>query len=153
MPAPSKPATARLSRLAARECLNFNLRKADRAVSQAYDKAIASSGLKGTQFTLLNAISLGGGASISSLAEALIMDRTTLTRNLAPLERDSLIEVVAGTDRRTRTVRLTRRGRTLLAKTLPLWHAEHQRLKSDLGAGATARLIEQLQTVVGIAAR
>jgi DNA-binding MarR family transcriptional regulator len=153
MPTRPNTKTARLSRMAANECVNFNLRKADRAVSQVYDKAIASSGLKGTQFTLLNAVSLTDGASISSLAHAMVMDRTTLTRNLAPLERDGLIEIVAGTDRRTRSVAITSSGRTLLNETLPLWHAEHRRLKSDLGAAATSRLIEQLQIVVGIAGR
>lgn len=153
MSTPNKSTTTRLSRLAARECLNFNLRKADRAVSQVYDKAIAESGLKGTQFTLLNAISLSGGASISTLAQAMVMDRTTLTRNLTPLERDGLIEIVVGADRRTRSVEITRRGRALLDKTLPLWHAEHQRLKTELGAAAATRLIEHLEAVVGIATR
>jgi DNA-binding MarR family transcriptional regulator len=145
--------TSQLSRLAAGECLNFNLRKADRAVSQAYDKAIAAGGIKGTQFTLLNGISLAGGASISSLADAMVMDRTTLTRNLAPLERDGLVKVVAGTDRRTRSVEISAKGRALLDRVLPLWHSAHQRLKSDLGAKATTRLIEQLQAVVAAAGR
>lgn len=153
MPSRGNIDSSQLSRLAAAECLNFNLRKADRAVSQAYDKAIASGGIKGTQFSLLNGISLSGGASISSLADAMVMDRTTLTRNLAPLERDGLVEVVAGTDRRTRSVAITPKGRALLNRILPLWHAEQQRLKNALGAKTAARLLAQLQAVVAAAGR
>jgi DNA-binding MarR family transcriptional regulator len=145
--------TSRLSRLAAEECLNFNLRKADRALSQAYDKAVAAGGIKSTQFTLLNGISLSGGASISSLAAAMVMDRTTLTRNLAPLARDGLVDVVAGTDRRTRSVAITPKGRALLGRLLPLWHAEHERLRHALGAAATAGLLAQLRAVVGVAGK
>lgn len=151
MAASKKWNSARLSRLAAGECLNFNLRKADRAVSQIFDRAIADSGLKSTQFMLLNGVSLTDGASISALAEAMVMDRTTLTRNLAPLERDGLVAIVAGSDRRTRSVEITARGRRLLDKTLPLWHSAQRRLTRALGAADAARLIEQLQAVVGAA--
>jgi DNA-binding MarR family transcriptional regulator len=153
MPAGKTTSTVQLSRLAASECLNFNLRKAVRAISQAYDRAIASGGIKGTQVTLLNGISLAGGASISSLAEAMVMDRTTLTRNLTLLERDGLVKVVAGSDRRTRSVEITSKGRALLDSVLPLWHSEHQRLNDALGAETTTRLLAQLQAVVGAAGK
>lgn len=143
--------STRLSRLAAGECLNFNLRKADRAVSQVYDKALAGSGLKSTQFMLLNGVALSGGASISTLAEAMVMDRTTLTRNLAPLERDGLIAIVPGADRRTRAVEITAKGRARLESTLPLWHAAQRRLTRALGTANADRLLEQLRSVVGAA--
>lgn len=148
-----KPEGAHLGRLAAAQCLNFNLRKADRAVSQIYDKAIAASGLKTTQFMLLNEISLAGGASISSLAEAMVLDRTTLTRNLAPLERDGLIEISEGADRRTRSVHITTRGSALLNEALPLWHSAQRQMTGRLGAEQSRRLIAQLQAVVGMADR
>jgi DNA-binding MarR family transcriptional regulator len=151
MASSKKAKTARLSRLAAGECLNFNLRKADRVVSQAFDKAIAGSGLKSTQFMLLNGVARTDGAGISALAEAMVMDRTTLSRNLAPLERDGLIAVVPGEDRRTRTVEITAKGRRVLEKTLPLWHTAQRRLTRAIGAGEATRLLEQLRAVVGAA--
>lgn len=151
MAARKKSRITRLSRLAAGECLNFNLRKADRAVTQVYDKALTSCGLRSTQFMLLNGVALGGGASISSLAEAMVMDRTTLTRNLAPLEREGLVAVVPGADRRTRSVELTRSGRRLLDEALPLWHAAQRRLARTLGGGAANRLVEHLQAVIAAA--
>ena len=151
MAASTRSKSVRLSRLAAGECLNFNLRKADRAVSQAYDKAIAASGLKSTQFMLLNGIALADGASISTLADAMVMDRTTLTRNLSPLERDRLVAIVAGTDRRTRAVEITAKGRRLLNRTLPLWHSAQRRLTRAIGAAEASRLVEGLRAVVDAA--
>ena len=146
-----KSDSARLSRRAARECLNFNLRKADRAVTQIYDQAIAASGLKSTQFMLLNGVARTDGTSISALADAMVMDRTTLTRNLAPLERDGLVSIVPGADRRTRAVAITARGRRLLDEALPLWHSAQRRLTRALGRDAADRLVAGLRAVVSAA--
>ena len=67
-------------------CTFANLRKASRTVSQAYNDALRPAGLKATQFTLLATLNKRGEVSVSELAAALVMDRTTLTRNLKPLE-------------------------------------------------------------------
>ena len=69
--------------------------------------------------TLLAAISNSEPTTISQLGERLVMDRTTLTRNLRPLEKVHLIEIAPGEDRRTREVRLTAKGGKALAKGLP----------------------------------
>src|SRR5262249_62214451 len=85
-----------------RRCAIFNLRKASRAMTRMYDQEIASSGLRATQFTMLVAVGLAAPANLSRLAEILGADKSTLSRNLAPLERDGLIASAAGGDRRKR---------------------------------------------------
>ena len=103
------------------DCLCFNLRKTMRAVSRLYDASLAPLGLKNTQFSLLAVLDGIGPSTVSNLAEYMVMERTTLTRNLRPLERDGLLSLAAGADRRQRVAKLTPAGRKLLAKALPLW--------------------------------
>src|SRR5918994_5013719 len=101
-----KVASTKLEEVA-RACACANLRKAARAVTQLFDAALAPSGLKSTQFTLLVTSRLSGEATINGLAERMAMDRTTLSRNLKPLVRDGLLEVSPGGDGRTRLVRIS----------------------------------------------
>ena len=86
----------------AKNCTNFNLRKATRAVTHLYDEMLKPSGLRSTQYSLLTVLSLGEAETISNLAHKLVMDRTTLTRNLQPLKSQGWIKRVPGEDRRTR---------------------------------------------------
>jgi DNA-binding MarR family transcriptional regulator len=85
-------------------------------------------GLRSTQFTLLVAVALLGEAPVTELSRALVMDRTTLARNLKPLESLGLLTIEAGTeDRRRHLVQLTERGCQALARALPYWEqAQHQ---------------------------
>lgn len=104
------------------ECALFNMKRADRAISKIYAKHLSPVGLKGTQFTILMVLSNLSDATISMTAELLVMDRTTLTRALKPLERDGLVEVIPGEeDRRIRYVSITTNGRVLLERAIPLW--------------------------------
>ena len=77
-------------------CACFNLRKAMRTVTHLYDEALKPAGLRATQFTVLASTRNLGPVSVNQLAEKMVMDRTTLTRNLKPLERDGLIAVRQG---------------------------------------------------------
>lgn len=104
------------------ECTCFNLRKAARAVTQLYDKALRPTGLRTTQFTLLVGISMLGTVTVTRLAEIGVMDRTTLTRNLKPLERKGLIQITHGKDQRTRVATITEEGQKALVQALPLWN-------------------------------
>ena len=98
------------------------MRRSTRQVTQFYDDALRRSGLRITQFTLLASVAELGTTSQLPLAERMGMDRTTLTRNLALLERDGLLETKQGRgDRRERIVSLTKAGRRALAKAMPLW--------------------------------
>jgi len=88
-------------------CTNANLRKTSRAITQLYDEFLRPSGLLGTQFRLLGAVAANSSIALTPLAEALALDPTTLARNLKPLERDGLVEISIGEDRRTRLVTIT----------------------------------------------
>ncbi len=132
------------------ECTCFNLRKAARAVTQYYDEVLKPSGLRATQFTLLVAAHNAGPITINRLAERLVMDRTTLTRNLKPLERQRLIQIVSGEDRRTRAVTLTERGHEVLAQALPLWEQAQVEVVGGLGRERWSDLLGHLSATVAL---
>src|SRR4051812_38930012 len=92
---------------AVQRCTCFNLRKAARAVTQLYDEVMRPTGLRATQFSLLSVVWIAGRISITALAEAAVMDRTTLKRNLELLERAGLVRIQPGEDARVREVSLT----------------------------------------------
>ena len=102
-------------------CMGMRVRRASRVVANHYDKHLKPSGLKGTQFTLLNTIFMNPGANIGKLADILGLDRTTLNRNLKPLERKGWIRSGSGKDPRTRTLKLTNEGTGILKNALPFW--------------------------------
>ncbi len=133
---------------AATVCACFNLRKASRIVTQMYNRMLRPSGLQATQLNLLVAVALAGPISVSDLAHALVMDRTTLTRNLMPLQSKKLIEVVAGEDRRRRVVALTERGRKNVARALPLWEQAQAQLIQGLGRRRWQALLADLGAIV-----
>jgi DNA-binding MarR family transcriptional regulator len=119
------------------DCGCFNLRRAARRVTQVYDHALAPAGLKATQLSLLAVLQgdiTGEGIAMTRLAEKLGMDRTTLTRNLAVVERDGLVAVRTGDDPRSRLVVLTQAGRTALEKAAPLWVKVQAELAHQTGA-------------------
>jgi DNA-binding MarR family transcriptional regulator len=132
---------------AARECTANSLRRASRQVSAAFDKAIEETGLRGTQFTLLTALAIGKEMPLTRLAEVLSLDRTTLTRNLAPLERDKLVESRATPDGRVRKVALTERGQQTLERALPRWEAAQKRVVDSLGERKWKELMSVLESL------
>lgn len=118
------------------DCSCFNLRRAARRVTQVYDHALAPSGLKATQFTLLVVLEgadAGEGIAMTRLAEKLGMDRTTLTRNLGVVERDGLVTVRIGDDPRSRLVALTKAGRAAFNRAAPLWARAQAELARHIG--------------------
>lgn len=131
-----------------RFCTGANLRKASRVITQAFDGALQPVGLKSTQFTLLATLSKSGEQPLTQLAEVLVMDRTTLTRNLKPLLVKGLVEDRPGNDRRVRKIALTEAGRTALERAMPLWQAAQRRLVKSLGANRWSGLINDLSAVV-----
>ncbi len=134
----------------ARNCLCFNLRKSARALTQLYDGALRPIGLRITQFSLLVGSCYFGSITLKQLADTMGMDRTTLTRNLMPLQRKGLVHVQPGPDRREREVRLTPKGQAILAKALPLWKKTQRRMVNDLGHDNVARLLGDLWTTFEI---
>jgi DNA-binding MarR family transcriptional regulator len=105
----------------AESCMGMRVRKAARVVANHYDKHLKPAGLKGTQFTLLNTIFMNPAANIGKLADIMGLDRTTLNRNLKPLDGKGLIRSGSGKDPRTRTLKLTNEGTKMLQNALPYW--------------------------------
>src|SRR5215470_18154900 len=114
-------------------CACHKARAAARAVTRAYDDALRPSGLRATQFAVLVAVGIDGAMSIAALANFLSMDRTTLTRNLKPLEKEGLIAVGPEGWRRSRTLEITKKGRSRVREALPLWERAQASLKRKLG--------------------
>lgn len=136
-------------------CAATRVRQAARAVSQHYDAVMRRSGLVRTQFTVLVAASLAGpdGATMTALARALVLDRTALTRALAPLEKAGLVRVAPSSgDARVRLVRLTPAGARKLERALDLWEEAQASFRSRAGTewpethARLGRLVEALTT-------
>jgi DNA-binding MarR family transcriptional regulator len=122
-----------LARTLLETCLCHNVRMASRVVSRAYDEALRPTGLRATQIAVLAAVGARGALSIKSLADSLEMERTTLTRNLKPLEEQALVSISPEGRHRSRTLTLTTAGKAALLKALPLWEKAQQSSMHQLG--------------------
>jgi DNA-binding MarR family transcriptional regulator len=129
-------------------CNCLALRQASRYVTQFYDQLLASSGLRTTQFSILIRLRLAGPMTINALAKALVMDRTTLGRNILPLEREGLIDVVSGrADRRSKILRLTKAGAARLRAARAGWTQAQAKFEAAFGGRRAAGLRALLQAV------
>jgi DNA-binding MarR family transcriptional regulator len=139
----------------AQSCVCFNLRRGARAVTQYFDALFQPYGLRATQFTLLGALAIAASQeqplSISQIAALMVMDRSTLTRNLQPLERAGLVKVELGADRRTRVASITDEGRARLAQVLDQWQQGQSHFVNQLGPTAINELLEKIAMVVDAA--
>lgn len=115
-------------------CVGFNTRRATRLITQYYDKALAPAGLRSTQYSLLNALSMLGETSMQDISTIMAMDRTTLTRNLSPLVKKGLVKVSVGSDRRSRPITVTAKGKSTLEKALPYWQEAQSHILDAVGA-------------------
>src|ERR687892_1580813 len=129
-------------------CACFNLRKVTRAVTQLYDEMLRPAGLRVTQFSLLVAVRMAGPVGVTRLAEITVMDRTTLTRNLELLQKQGLIEIAAGADRRSRIVTITAEGNGAIAEALPFWKKAQSHVVNSLGQERWADMLTDLGELV-----
>lgn len=125
----------------------FALRKVTRAVTQFYDRHLEPADIRSTQFNLLLTLTASAGKTLTEMAGGLVMDRTTLTRNLKPLEKDGLITTTKLSDRRTKGYILTEKGRLAIERGVPLWQKAQQQVTSQLGDDRYKRLLEELRVV------
>lgn len=131
-------------------CLCTKLRRASRGVTRLYDEALADVGLNAAQFSLLRNLQRLGQPSISALAEAMGLDRSTLGRNLRVVEGRGLVQLDEGADQRSRQVALSDAGRQVLEQGAPLWERAQQQLALRLGAdkrAALLALLDDLETI------
>ena len=126
------------------DCAVNALRKAERAATQIYDDALRPTGLRITQLNVLIAIRKLEPISVKKLARSIVMDRTTLTRNLKPLEREGLIQLNTAEDRRVREVSLTAAGHRELNRAYRYWEQAQSRLLRQLGARRMRGLVTEL---------
>jgi DNA-binding MarR family transcriptional regulator len=115
------------------DCASYQIRRLSRQITQAYDRHLSACGLTTTQFALLTAINTNGPVAVTALAEALGMDRTTLTRLIKPLEREGLVMIAPSKDRRIRVVALTDGGRERFERGIPHWKDAYRELRDRIG--------------------
>ncbi len=114
-------------------CLCLHAQRAARALARRFDEVLRPVGLTNGQFSLLMALNRPVPPPMKPVAELLAMDRTTLTAALKPLERRGLVSIeVDPEDRRSRRLRLTDRGREVLAAGVPIWRETHRAVESGL---------------------
>ena len=136
------------TRLKPELCNCLALRQASRHVTQFYDQFLAAAGLRTTQFSILARLRRLGPTTISVLAADLVMDRTTLGRNLQPLEREGLVAVVKGReDRRSREIRLTEAGVERLRAAVEGWLKAQAGFEGVFGQQRSAELRVLLHAV------
>ena len=104
-----------------------------RAITRTFDQHLRPHGIRSTQFSLLSVLEVKGAQSIGQLAEFLGADRTTLTRNLALLEKQSLIKIQPGDDARARIVSVTSKGRGTVSRCFPAWRQAQAAVAAAIG--------------------
>ncbi|WOB07054.1 MarR family winged helix-turn-helix transcriptional regulator [Piscinibacter gummiphilus] len=144
--------TAKTPTAAPRGCTNFKLRQITRTVSRRYDAAIASTGLKMTQYSLLSHIAAMEPVRPSDLAAKMNLEVSTLSRNLQPLIAQGWVDLGPGPDARSRLVALTEPGRAKRAEVQRLWKQAQLQLNDTLGVERVAQLhqlIDECLAVLG----
>jgi len=132
-----------------RDCMCLAVRQAARHVTACYDQFLAPAGLRTTQFSILAKLKRQGPMTINALAADMVMDRTTLGRNILPLERDGLIRIEPlPSDRRSKALHLTKAGEKRFEAARAGWVKAQARFETEFGAKQTAELRELLRAVV-----
>lgn len=138
MKRPSEPDLA--DYMACAGCFCLASRQAARKITRLYDGYMQKSGIRATQFTILSQLMLRGEMPIGKLAGLLGMERTTLTRNLTPLEAKKWISTRAGDDPRARMLAITAPGRSIVRRSFPFWSEAQAHVGKLLGADGQAAL-------------
>lgn len=125
----------------AENCNCLAIRQASRQITQFYERHLAPTGLHATQFSILAKLHRAGPVTINALADELVMDRTTLGRNILPLERDGLLRTVRSqSDRRAKELRLTEAGLEKLREAHAAWRAAQDQFATMFGTERAASL-------------
>jgi DNA-binding MarR family transcriptional regulator len=129
-------------------CACTSMRRATRAVTRLYDRELRETGLRSTQFTLLQALHLAGELTQGELGSLLSLDSTTLTRSLRTLIDDGWVKSARGEDRRERHLRLTASGERKYQDALPAWRRAQNQLRKTIGRD-WERLERDLRQITG----
>ena len=132
-------------------CASFNFRRAARAMTALFDQALRGSGIRSTQFSILTAVAKAQPVSIGKVSETLVMDSTTLTRNLQLLRKQGLVTVSPRGSMRQRFVSLTAEGEKALARAVPLWRKIQQSFVDRVGEEHWQTLRAELEDLSNVA--
>jgi DNA-binding MarR family transcriptional regulator len=133
----------------AQDCNCFALRSAARRITQLYDQFLAPSGLRTTQFSILAKLRRLGPMTINEMAKNTVTDRTTLGRNIQPLERDGWIKIEpTASDRRAKKLHLTKTGEQRLQAALKAWSRAQAKFETAFGPKRAVELRAMLRGVV-----
>jgi DNA-binding MarR family transcriptional regulator len=135
-----------LNMSAMENCVCFNLRKATRMVTQFYDAEMRRHGIRPTQGTILAALNARESWSMAELSECLGMDRTTLVRNLRPLQRDGLVQALGGGHGNRVELAITAKGRKQIEKLAPAWKSAQSAAVKTLGEKRWSAILSDLET-------
>jgi DNA-binding MarR family transcriptional regulator len=124
------------------------MRMASRAVTAIYNRHLRDAGLQATQMTVLWAVAEAGSESVKKIAKVIVMDQTTLLRNLRVLQRRGLVSLTVGEDRRERFATLTVAGREQFAAALPFWHQAQVEIGQALGEAGLDAMLAKLRKLV-----
>ena len=130
------------------ECACLKVRTASRAVTRFYDDAFRPVGLRATQLSALVAVASSDAVSIASLSRLLGMDRSTLTRNLRPLEEKGLVMLGPEGHHRSRTLSTTPKGEQLLRRAVPLWEKTQEKIREELKKPHWTNLHAELEHLI-----
>ena len=133
------------------DCACLSFRQASRSVTQLFDDVLVPVGLVSTQLPVLVVAGLYGPLTISRIAALLLMDRTTLTRVLKPLQSKGYLRSVATTDKRKNMLELTAKGHEILVQAHPLWQKAQGQIVQGLKPKEWKAVKQQLGQVVQIA--
>ncbi|MFK4726150.1 DNA-binding MarR family transcriptional regulator [Bradyrhizobium niftali] len=132
-------------------CNCNQVRRAARRLSRYYDLALAPTGLKSTQYSLLSYLVTSGPMTMARLAKLMSMDRATTGHNLRPLVRDGLVEISVGeNDRRERIVTVTKQGHKTHARALAAWRRAQTAFEDAMGEQEAANLRELMNRIVEV---
>jgi len=131
--------------------MGSSFRRTSRALTQLYEQALRPVGIRATQFTILQVLSLAGEVSQGQLGEMLAMDSTTLTRTLAIMCRHGWIAECRKEDRRERWLSLAKTGETQLNRALPAWEKVQSHLRNELGEQVWKSLMQLTNQVTNLA--
>jgi len=130
-------------------CLCLAAQRAARSLARRFDEALKPAGITSGQFSLLMSLNRPEPPTIGAVASLLAMDRTTLTANLKPLERQGLLEIVVDAkDKRSRRIKLTETGLGRLASAMPIWTGTHAEIDTMLEIAEAGSLRDGLRAVV-----
>ncbi|HEX4521592.1 MAG TPA: MarR family winged helix-turn-helix transcriptional regulator [Gaiellaceae bacterium] len=131
-------------------CVCASLRMATRLVTRHYDRALAPAGISTNGYSILARLGELGPLPLGAFAQTLGMDRSTLSREIAPLDEAGLIDTTADAgDRRRRVLALSAAGRRRVREAYPLWKAAQRSLADEFGSDRTLALVNELNALAG----